>query len=617
MIVANGGPRPEPGTLTQLIFGAIDRYDKPDALQVRIGGRYEPISHRTILERARHIAYALRDLGAAAGDRIAIISENRPEWPITDFACLASGFTDVAIYPTLPAAQFEYILKDSGSTIAFVSTQEQADKVASIRSRLPDLRYVISFDSVQRGSADVDIAELEQRGATAEPPDAQAKFRERALQVTPDQIATLIYTAGTTGEPKGVVLTHDNIFSNVAAIKDVITFSGSDVALSFLPLSHILERMAGQYLMLATGTSIAYAESTASVPENMLEVRPTLMVSVPRLYEKMYARVLESAMAGGAVKRNIFHWARRTASKWADVTLSGGTPGRNLAMQYSLAQKLVFSKLLERTGGRLRYFVSGGAPLAPEINKFFFAAGLVILEGYGLTETSPVIAVNTPSAFRIGTVGMPIPGVSVAIADDGEILTRGPNVMAGYYNKPEMTAESISEDGWFHTGDIGELKDGFLRITDRKKDLIVTAGGKNIAPQPIEALMKRSKFIAEAVLIGDRRKFPMALVIPEFSQLEKWARYKSLSFTDHASLVRLPEVQDKMERETLGQLSDLARFETPKRIVVLPEEFSAERGELTPKLSVKRRVVDRNYKALIDDVYAKAEADGSAPVERH
>ncbi|MEO7218370.1 MAG: long-chain fatty acid--CoA ligase [Gemmatimonadaceae bacterium] len=615
MVVANGGPRPEPGTLTQLLFSAVDRYDKPDALQVRIGGRYEPISHRVMLERARHLSFALRTLGATQGDRIAIISENRPEWPITDFACLASGLIDVAVYPTLPAAQFEYILNDSGSVIAFVSTAEQARKLASIRTRLPNLKHVISFDVVEAGLVDLNIAELELRGKAAEPSDAAAQFRERALQVTPNEVATLLYTAGTTGEPKGVMLTHDNIYSNVAAIKDVISFTGHDVALSFLPLSHILERMAGQYLMLATGTSIAYAESVAAVPENMLEVRPTLMVSVPRLYEKMYARVLESAMSGGTIKRSIFEWARHTASRWAEVKLAGGTPRGALAMQYSLAQKLVFSKLMERTGGRLRYFVSGGAPLAPEINKFFYAAGLMILEGYGLTETSPVIAVNTPTAFRIGTVGMAIPGVSIAIADDGEILTRGPNVMPGYYNKPEMTKEAIDADGWFHTGDIGELKDGFLSVTDRKKDLIVTAGGKNIAPQPIEARMKRSKFVGEAVLIGDRRKFPMALVIPEFNQLEKWARFKSLAFTDHASLVTIPEVQQKMERETLSGLSDLASFETPKRIVLLPEEFSLERGELTPKLSVKRRVVDQNYKKLIDDVYAKAEASGSAPMK--
>jgi long-chain acyl-CoA synthetase len=331
----------------------------------------------------------------------------------------------------------------------------------------------------------------------------------------------------------------------------------------------------------------------------------------------MYARVVETATSGGVLKKRIFAWARDTADAWADVKLSGKIPQGLLSVKYSIAQRLVFSKLKARTGGRLRYFVSGGAPLAPEINKFFYAAGLTILEGYGLTETSPVIAVNTPDAFRIGSVGMAIPGVSIAIAEDGEILTRGPNVMAGYYNKPAMTKETIDAEGWLHTGDIGELKDGFLTITDRKKDILVTAGGKNIAPQPIEARMKRSKFVAEAVLIGDKRKFPMALVVPDFDQLEKWARYKSLPFTDRPGLIVLPAVQEKMERETLAGLTDLASFETPKKIALLPDEFSVDKGELTPTLKVKRRIIDKHYKSVIDAVYADSEAAGSAPVKSH
>ena len=617
MVVANGGPRPAPGTLTELFFQATDRYDKPDALQVKIGGRYEPISHRSLLERVRHVSSALRQIGANPGDRVAIISENRPEWAVADFACLTSVLTDVSVYPTLPESQIAYILDDSGAVAVFVSTADQARKVASIRGKLPALKCVISFDEVDTALADVSMAEFERRGAQGEPADAPARHRERALLVRPDDIATFLYTSGTTGEPKGVMLTHDNIHSNVMASMEIIPFTGKDVALSFLPLSHIFERMAGHYLMFATGTSIAYAESTATVPENMLEVRPTLMVSVPRLYEKMYARIIETAASGSRIKHRIFNWASAVGDKWADVKLAGGTPGGTLGLRYTIAQRLVFSKLKVRTGGRLRYFVSGGAPLSAEINKFFYAAGLTILEGYGLTETSPVIAVNTPNAFRIGTVGMAIPGVSIAIAEDGEILTRGPNVMAGYYNKPAMTEEAIDADGWFHTGDIGDLKDGFLTITDRKKDLLVTAGGKNIAPQPIEARMKRSKFVTEAVLIGDRRKFPMALVVPDFDQLERWARYKSLAFTDHESLIALPEVQAKMERETLSGMNDLAHFETPKKIALLPQEFSVERGELTPTLKVKRRIIDQHYKHLIDAVYINTATTGSAPVQSH
>jgi long-chain acyl-CoA synthetase len=319
----------------------------------------------------------------------------------------------------------------------------------------------------------------------------------------------------------------------------------------------------------------------------------------------MYARVLENAVSGGGLKRRIFFWARGVADRWADERLAGRTPRGALAAQYRLAQRLVFSKLQTRTGGRLRYFVSGGAPLAPEINKFFYAAGLVILEGYGLTETSPVIAVNTPANFRIGTVGKPVAGAEVMIAADGEILARGPGIMKGYFNNPTATAEAIDAEGWFHTGDIGELRDGFLAITDRKKDIIVTAGGKNIAPQPIENRVKTNKYVSQAVMIGDRRKFPVLLVVPNFEQLEKWAKIKNLLWTDRAQLLATPIVQAKMEKEVLGSCAGLATFETPKKIALLEHDFSIERGELTPKLSVKRHVIDKNYRAEIDSLYAE------------
>jgi long-chain acyl-CoA synthetase len=335
----------------------------------------------------------------------------------------------------------------------------------------------------------------------------------------------------------------------------------------------------------------------------MQEVRPTVMMSVPRLYEKMYARVLENALAGGQIKKRIFFWARHVADKWADETLAGRTPVGLLALAYRVAQKLVFAKLKARTGGRMRYFVSGGAPLAPEINKFFYAAGLTILEGYGLTETSPVIAVNSPEAIRMGTVGRPVPGVEVAIAADGEILTRGPHVMKGYYNNPEATAETIDAEGWLHTGDIGELRDSFLSITDRKKDIIVTAGGKNIAPQPIENLVKTNQFVSQAVMIGDKRKFPVMLVVPNFEQLERWAKASNLTWASNSQLLEMPTVQAKMEKEVFGALSGLAKFELPKKVALIEQDFSIERGELTPTLKVKRRVIDRTYKSRIDQLY--------------
>ena len=407
------------------------------------------------------------------------------------------------------------------------------------------------------------------------------------------------------------MLTHDNLFSNVMGSATRVPFAGNDIGLSFLPLSHIFERMAGHYLMFHVGCSIAYAESIDTVPIDMQSVRPTLVLSVPRLYEKMYARVLENALAGGGVKKRIFFWARAVAEQWADEKLAGREPTGVLALKYRIAQKLVFSKLQARTGGRLRYFVSGGAPLAPEINKFFFAAGLVILEGYGLTETSPVICVNTPTAFRLGTVGRPAPGVEVMIASDGEILTRGPHVMKGYYNKPEATAETIDKDGWFHTGDIGELRDDFLAITDRKKDIIVTAGGKNIAPQPMENLIKTNKYVSQAVVIGDKRKFPVVLIVPNWDQLEKFAKHKEIIWTQRSQLLEMPTIQAKMDKEVRSQLTSLAKFEMPKKIALLEHDFSVERGELTPTLKVKRRVIDKTYKPLIDSLYAD-EHDGAA-----
>ena len=604
--IVSGGPRPAPGTLAQIFFDAVERYDKPDALQSKVNGTYRPISHRALATRVHHIGLGLRTLGIERGARVGILSENRPEWAIADYACLTSGLVDVPVYPTLPAEQIEYILKDAGVVALFVSTDVQAAKVAQVRTRLPSLRKVIGFGPTPWPGIDQTFADLEAQGKAAASSVPPEQYRREALTTRPEDLATLIYTSGTTGEPKGVMLTHDNFHSNVTVCAGVLPFR-NDVALSFLPLSHVFERM-GDYLMMACGVSIAYAESIDTVPTNMQEVRPTVMMSVPRLYEKMYARVLENALAGGQIKKRIFFWARGVADRWANQTLAGRTPRGPLALAYRVAQRLVFSKLKARTGGRMRYFVSGGAPLAPEINKFFYAAGLTILEGYGLTETSPVIAVNTPEHFRIGTVGRPIPGVEVTIAADGEILTRGPHVMKGYFNKPEATREVIDADGWFHTGDIGEIRDGFLAITDRKKDIIVTAGGKNIAPQPIENMIKTNKYVSQAVVLGDKRRFPIVLVVPNFEQLEKWAKLKNLLWTDRRQLLALPLVQAKMEKEVLRKLSGLASFETPKKVGLLENDFSIESGEMTPSHKVKRRVIEQRYADRVNRLYEEAGA---------
>lgn len=606
---SRGGPRPPEGTIAQLFLDAVRTYQRDDAMRVRHGGAWTALSHATLIERVRRIAHALRSLGIARGDRIAILGENRPEWAITDYACATSGIVDVPLYATLPAEQLPYLLNDSGSCAIFVSTATQAAKVASIRSECPQLRHIIAFDADAKPAADLTFDELLRIGEPLDTPAAAEAFETGARSIAPNDLLTIIYTSGTTGNPKGVMLTHDNIASNVKAATELLPMAGRDVSLSFLPLSHVFQRT-GDYWYFATGTTICYVDSFDLVPLAMAEVRPTIAMSVPRLYEKMYARVLENALAAGGLRKQIFFWARRVADRWADERLAGQTPRGLLALQYAIAQRLVFSKLQKRTGGRLRYFVSGGAPLAPEINKFFYSAGLMILEGYGLTETSPIISVNTPDQFRIGTVGKLVSGSEVQIAPDGEILTRGPNVMRGYYNKPDATAEAIDREGWFHTGDIGVLEDGFLKITDRKKDIIVTAAGKNIAPQPIENSVKTNKYVSQVVMLGDRRKFPILLVVPNFEQLEQWAKLKNIIWTERAQLLRMPTIQAKMEQEVLGQLHGLAKFETPKKIALLEHDFTVESGALTPTLKVKRRAVEKQYQDVIEQLYRDPPASG-------
>ena len=594
----------ERDTIPRIFFGGIDRHGRDAAMMYKAAGQWHALSDAEVERRVTTLAVALSAAGVASADRVVVLAENRPEWAMADYGCLNIGAASVPIYPTLPAEQIPHILNDAGAAVVIVSTPEQAAKLAAIRGQCATLRHLIGLDAGAADGCDLTLAELEARGAAVESAERNARYEREALAVGPDDLATLIYTSGTTGTPKGVMLTHDNFHSNVAAAKSGVVFDSRDVALSFLPLSHVFERE-GDYMYWSCGTTIAYVASIEDVSTALQEVKPTIAMGVPRLYEKMYARVFENGVSGGAVKKRIFFWELGVADRWADEKLAGREPGGALAMQYRMAQKLVFSKLQARTGGRLRYFVSGGAPLAPEINKFFYAAGIVILEGYGLTETSPVIAVNSPEHFRIGTVGRPIPGVEVKIASDGEILARGPNIMKGYYNKPDATAEAIDADGWFHTGDIGRLEDGFLRITDRKKDIIVTAGGKNIAPQPIENAVKTSKYVSQAVMLGDKRKFPSLLVVPEWDALEKWAQIKKLDYTSRRALLDLPITHAKIEKEVRAKLAGLAPFETPKKIGILEHEFSIERGELTPKLSVKRKVVSERYKDVIDALYAE------------
>ena len=592
-----------PETVNQLFLGAVQRFGtKRAALRYMADGEWQDITHQALARRVQHVGLGLRELGIQPGSRIAIISTSRPEWVIADLACLTVCCLDVAIYPSLPAPQVQYILQDSTSCAVFVEDHEQYDKILEIRDQLPHLQHVIAFDTLGPEAQAVDMRQLVQLGVSAE--GKYPDYRADAMAVPPDALATLIYTSGTTGEPKGVMLTHNNLASNAVAAVTVLPVGPEDVCLSVLPLSHGFERTPGYYAMLQAGVTICYSSSPDEVAANMAEIRPTVMIAVPRFYEKIYGRILEKALSDGNIKKRIFLWCRRIGEAWADFKLGKQPIPAGLALQYRIAHRLLFSKLQKRTGERLRFFVSGGAPLAPEIAKFLYAAGLPVLEGYGLTETSPVICVNPLESPRIGTVGLPLPGSDVRIADDGEIITRGPNVMAGYYNNPEKTTEAIDDDGWFHTGDIGEIDDdGYIRITDRKKDIIVTAGGKNIAPQPIENRVKTSRFVSNAVLIGDKRKFPMILIVPDTDILRKWAADRQLSVDSSADLLGHPDIAAKVEREVMVTLRDLASYQMPKKVLLIEEDFTVENGMLTPSLKTKRRVIEERHKARIDACY--------------
>lgn len=594
-----------PTTLNELFFGAIERAgERPVIMRAKRDGKWIPLSAVTLLQRVHHLHCGLRELGLQPGDRMAILSENRPEWAIADYACLTARLADVPVYPTLPAHQVAYILRDSGAKGAFVSNREQLAKLLECRPSTPALQYLVLFDEGEIPDGVIGLRQLEALGA-----EAVAKYpawQAEALQVVPDDLATLIYTSGTTGDPKGVMLTHGNITSNVVASLQVLAITADDECLSFLPLSHIFERMVGHYTMLQAGTVINYATNMESLLTEMGEVHPTILASVPRLYEKIYAGTVDKALSAGGLTRAIFEWAVSTSKERLEYTLNQRRVPPGLVVAYRVAARLVFSKLRARLGGKLRFFVSGGAPLNPDICRFFIGAGLPILEGYGLTETSPVITVNTFELLKPGTVGRPIPGVEILIAADGEILTRGPNVMKGYYNNPAATAEAIDPDGWFHTGDVGLIDgDGCLKITDRKKDLIVTAGGKNIAPQPIEALLKLNKFFLNAVMLGDKRRFPIMLLVPNRKAVGQWLAVKGKTLAADEPIGAIPEARDKLEREARKELRDLAHFETPKKFLIIEHDFTIDGGELTPKMSIRRKVVEDHYRNEIEALFTE------------
>jgi long-chain acyl-CoA synthetase len=587
-------------TLSSLFRHSCRTYKKANRMMVKRDGVWTKISTDEVETTVRRLSLGFQALGLKPGDRVSILSENRPEWVMADFAVLTAGGVTVPIYTSLLPDQVRYIVADAGAKIVVCSDLEMWRKVEAVRSELPALERVIVIegDPPAGAAALSDIVEMGRRLEDEEP----GRFEKSAEAVRPGDLASIIYTSGTTGLPKGVMLSHSNFVSNVRSLTEFIDFREADTGLSFLPLSHVLERTA-TFLLFHVGAAMAYAESIEAVASNMVEVRPTIVVSVPRLFEKTYTRIMDQVMAGSRLKRAIFVWALATGKKHSAKTIAGERIPAHLAFKHALAQKLVFSKITARTGGRIRYFICGGAPLSRDIMEFFHAMGLKVMPGYGLTETSPVLTGSAPGRVRFGTAGQAIPGVDLRIAEDGEILARGPNVMMGYYKNDADTKE-VLKDGWLHTGDIGRFdEDGFLIITDRKKDIIVTSGGKNVAPQPIESLILASPYIASTVVVGSSRKFISALVVPNFEKLEGVARERSWTFKDRAGLCCRPEVAafllDEVNRMTPG----LASYERIKKIAVLDREFDIDLGEVTPTLKVRRNIVEEKYADIIESLY--------------
>ena len=595
----------EPRTIPDLFFDRTRKTANDEAFLWKRDGRWRPTTWAEYESKVRALARGIADW-VAPRDIACILSENRPEWCYADLALLSLGAVSAPIYPTNPPKDIAYILNDSGARLLFLSSLAQLEKIRELRAagKVPKLERVVTFDDVRSDEEwVVPLSSVLQRNA-----DHPDPIESRLAGVSPTDLATLIYTSGTTGEPKGVMLSHRNLVTNTLGA--VVVFDYVDlperVMLSFLPLSHSLERTCGYYAAIHYGFKVAFAESVLKLVDNMAEVRPTLLISVPRIYEKLYARVMEQASSG--LKRKLVLWALGVGKRHAPLRLKGAPIPWGLAFKYRIAHKLVFSKLHQKLGGRLKFAISGGAPLAPEIADFLNAIGLTVFEGYGLSETSPIISANKPGKVKVGTVGVAWPGVEIKIAPepdrdrDGEIVVRGPNVMLGYYNKEAATAEVLDSDGWLRTGDIGYIdNEGFLRITDRKKELIKTAGGKYVAPQPIENQLKVHPLVAQAVVIGDQRKYCVALLVPEFEALQK-ALGKPLP-DDRAKLNEDPQARSLLQQAIDKINQDLGSWEQIKRFTILPAELTQETGELTPTLKIKRRVIEQKYKPQIDSMF--------------
>ncbi len=589
------------GTLPSRFLNAIDNLPNPRAQMVRRDGRWEAIPSQEFLRRVAGLSTALVELGVKPGDRVGLFSANRPEWHTADFATTGAGAITVPVYFNESPDRMTYILNHCGAKVVFVVGVPQLQKLLAVRANLPELEQIVVAD----GGSDVpsECLRYETLIAGASAADVSS-YRMRASQVLPGQLASLIYTSGTTGEPKGVMLTHTNFCSNVTDVgQDFQLNPAEDVAISFLPLAHVYGRTM-DYIYVFQGAALAYVESVDAVAQALLEVHPTITAAVPRFFEKIYARLVEQGSKNTGVKRMLFDWAMRVAEMSAQWRASQSHPNLAVTLQQKLADALVYRKIRLGMGGRLRLISSGGAPLSKELAEFFWAVGIPIYQGYGLTETSPIVSSNYPQN-RMGSSGKPIPNVQVRTAEDGEILVKGPCIMQGYYKNPEATREVLSEDGWFRTGDIGHVdKDNYLFITDRKKDLIKTAAGKFVAPQPIENALKTSPYVLNAMVVGDKRKFIVALIVPNPTTVAAKAADQGIKFASNTKLAAHPWVHALIDSEVKRLTVHLAQYETIKRFALLPEDFTFDNGSLTFTLKLKRRVVEQQYAAVIESLYA-------------
>ncbi|HEU4932387.1 MAG TPA: long-chain fatty acid--CoA ligase [Pyrinomonadaceae bacterium] len=593
----------EPVTLVDVFIRVAHKHKRPDTLNYKSDGRWNSLSSDEMLRRAKSIAAGLHAIGVSAGDRVAILSESRVEWTLTDAGSIFAGTIDVPIYPTLTPPQVRYILNDSGSSVLFLANREKFDELKDALGECPQVKHVVFFepDGIT-GAEGLTLAQLEEKGRELEQREP-GHIDQSVTKTTGDDLATIIYTSGTTGEPKGVMLTHSNLVSNLIDSSGHLSFGEHDIALSVLPLSHVFERQA-MYMYLHQGMAVYFAESLQTIGPNLREVHPTVLVGVPRIFEKIYARIRERAAEAGKVSAALLAWSISVAREYAKHVLAHEPVPAFLKLQHRIASKLVFSKWHWAFGGRMRLLVSGGAALPEDLQYIYLGAGIPIVQGYGLTETSPVITTSKIENIRPGTVGTAIPNVDIRIAEDGEIEVRGPNVMQGYYNKPEETRAVFTSDGWFKTGDIGTLdKDGFLMITDRKKELFKTSGGKYISPQPIEQAIKGSRFVNQVVLIGAERKFPAALIVPVWEQLESYCKLKGIEVKSRSELCHHPRIIDLIQRQIDALTPNLAKYERIKKVALLEDEFTIEGGELTPTLKVKRRVIDDKYRDVIEEIY--------------